>query len=300
VSHDLFLRSAPVLLAALAPHTRRIALGTCVLNPYSAHPAEIAMTAATLQEVTGGRFRLGLAAGAEAFLGWAGIPRPAPLARTRAAVIAIRTLLEGGRPRDTAGAGPGWEDGAYLRVPAAPTPIYLGAMSPRMLALAGEIANGALPLLFPPEHYPVAAAHIDEGLRTAGRDVSTFDLPACIWCSIDEDGARARRAIAEKIAYYGPSFSPYLLARAGLSVSDFDEIEAAMRAGDEDGAAAKVTPRMLTLGIAGAAEEVRARCEGLLAMGARHLSFGPPLGPDPVRAVEVLARDVVPALRSRA
>ncbi len=74
---------------------RTIALGTCVLNPYSVHPAEIAMIAATLQELSGGRFLLGLAAGADDFLGWAGITRDAPLARTREAVVAIRALCSG-------------------------------------------------------------------------------------------------------------------------------------------------------------------------------------------------------------
>ncbi|HET7036011.1 MAG TPA: LLM class flavin-dependent oxidoreductase, partial [Thermomicrobiaceae bacterium] len=54
VSHDLFLRSAPAILAAAAQATERIALGTCVLNPYTLHPAEIAMTAATLDELSGG------------------------------------------------------------------------------------------------------------------------------------------------------------------------------------------------------------------------------------------------------
>ena len=95
VSNDLFFRSAPVLLAAAATATSEIALGTCILNPYSIHPAEIAMTAATLQELSGGRFLLGLAAGADDFLGWAGIAREAPLARTREAVVAIRALCSG-------------------------------------------------------------------------------------------------------------------------------------------------------------------------------------------------------------
>ena len=84
VSNDLFFRSAPVLLSAAAVATRTISLGTCVLNPYSVHPAEIAMTAVTLQELSDGRFVLGLAAGAEDFLGWAGITRDAPLSRTPA------------------------------------------------------------------------------------------------------------------------------------------------------------------------------------------------------------------------
>ncbi len=99
VSHDLFFRAAPVLLAAAAVATSTIRLGTCVLNPYSAHPAEIAMTAMTLQELTQGRFLLGLAAGAEDFLTWAGIERVAPLRRTEAAVHAVRRALPGRGPR---------------------------------------------------------------------------------------------------------------------------------------------------------------------------------------------------------
>src|SRR3954469_24268502 len=70
VSHDLFLRSSPVILTAVALATERIELGTCILNPYSLHPAEIAMSAATLDEVSGGRFNLGLGAGAAEFLKW--------------------------------------------------------------------------------------------------------------------------------------------------------------------------------------------------------------------------------------
>lgn len=191
VSHDLFLRSAPVLLAVLARETTRIGIGSCVFNPYSAHPAELAMTAATLQEVSGGRFRLGLAAGDATFLGWAGIRRPRPLARTREALLAVRALLEGGRPAESDGAGPGWRPEGWLRGGPAPTPIHLGAMSPRML----ELADGALALLFPPEHYPVAAGHVRAGLARAAatrprstcppacgaRSTSTTSAPASPW-----------------------------------------------------------------------------------------------------------------------
>src|SRR3954452_24574908 len=70
VSHDLFLRSAPVILTAIANATQRIQIGTCILNPYTIHPSEIAMFAATLDEISGGRFNLGIAAGAGEFLKW--------------------------------------------------------------------------------------------------------------------------------------------------------------------------------------------------------------------------------------
>jgi 5,10-methylenetetrahydromethanopterin reductase len=290
VSHDLFLRSAPVALAVLAERTSRIRLGVGILNPYSVHPAEIAMTAATLQEVSAGRFLLGLSAGAEEFLSWAGIPRPQPLTRTRRAVTDIRALLAGQRPG-------GWPAAAHLRLPTRPTPIYVGGMSPRMLAMAGECADGALALLYPPEHYPTAAAQVLAGVERAGRDPSDVDVPACVWVSVAEDPAAARAALADKIAYYGPSFAPYLLARAGLSTRDFEPVRAALAAGGPRRAREMVTGTMLALGIAGDAEQVVDRCMGLVRAGARHVSFGPPLGPDLLTAVDILGRHVLPALR---
>ena len=84
VSNDLFLRSAPVILQAVAHATQRIEVGTGILNPYTIHPAEIAMLAATMDEATGNRFNLGLAAGAGEFLKWVGIETAQPLAASRA------------------------------------------------------------------------------------------------------------------------------------------------------------------------------------------------------------------------
>lgn len=296
VSHDLFLRSAPVLLALVARETSHIGIGSCVLNPYSAHPAELAMTAATLQEVSGGRFRLGVAAGDAGFLGWAGIERHRPLERVREAVVAVRALLDGGRPAEVVGAGEGWRPDGWLRSGPAPTPIYLGAMSPRMLRLAGALADGALALLFPPEHYPVAAGLVREGAAAAGRDPGELDLPACVWCSVDPDPERARLALAAKLAYYGQGISPFLLERAGLRAGDFEPLAAALRSGGVAAAAPLVTPAMLGLGVVGGPGEVLARCRWLRDQGATHVSFGPPLGPDPLAAVETLGREVLPRL----
>ena len=297
VSDDLFLRSAPVLVTAAACRTTRIGLGIGIMNPYSVHPSELAMLAATLQEMSGGRFLLGVAAGAEEFLGWAGIPRPLPLTRTREAVRSVRALTRGDRPADVPGAGDDWTTDAHLRFPlATPAPVYVGAMSPKMLAMAGAEADGVLPLLYPPEHFPVARDMVHEGALAAGRDPAGVDVAAAFWVSVDDDPARAERALAEKIAYYGASFSPYLLARAGLTVEDFADIQTALAAGEPDKATDLVTPAMLQLGIAGDADEVVRRCRWLQGQGATHLSFGPPLGPDPVAAVTVLGEQVLPRL----
>lgn len=298
ISNDLFLRSAPVLVGVLARATSRIRIGIGVLNPFSMHPAEIAMMAATLQEASGGRFLLGLGAGADEFLGWAGIARASFLTSLRAAVVAIRALLEGRRPAEVPGAGAGWRPQAYLRTGAASTPIYLGGMGPRMLELAGEVADGALPLLFPPEYFVTAAAQVAVGLRRAGREPASIDLAACIWCSVSEDAEAGRRALAAKLAYYGASFSPTLLARAGLSLDDFRPIQAAMSSGEVERAIDLVTPAMLRLGVAGGVDQLVSRCQGLIDAGATHLSFGPPIGPDVVESVRLIGMQALPRLRA--
>ncbi len=98
VSNDLFWRSAPVLLAAAAGATSRIGLGVGVFNPVSMHVSEIAMAAASLHEVSNGRFTLGIGAGADEFLQWAGVAAGTPVARTRRALIELRALLSGVPP----------------------------------------------------------------------------------------------------------------------------------------------------------------------------------------------------------
>lgn len=302
VSHDLTLRAAPVMVAAAAHRTRGIHLGVGIMNPYSIHPSELAMTAATLQEVTDGRFLMGLGAGAERFLAWAGLRRDEPLARTAEAVRAVRTLLAGGRPVDVGGTGAGWTGEAHLRIAPLPDPppLYLGVMGPRMLRLAAAEGDGALPLLLPPEHWATVRREVAAGLAAAGRAPEGLDLAACVWVAVDDDADRARRLLAGKLAYYGPSLAPSSLALVGVVPEDFRPAAAALAAGDPEAAVALVTDDMLRVGIAGGTADVAARAGALIDAGARHVSFGPPLGPDPVAAVTLLGRRVLPELRARA
>jgi 5,10-methylenetetrahydromethanopterin reductase len=305
VSHDLFLRSAPVLLAAAATATRRVMLGVGVLNPYSAHPVELAMHATTLQELSGGRAMLGVAAGAAGFLELAGINQCQPLQRSRQTLLACRALLDGVTPAEIEGTGL-WGTGTsgtgarLLSPPAQRVPIYLGAMSPKMLMLGGELADGVLALLFPPEHYPVARTHITRGRDQAYRPSDAVDIPACVWVSVAEDREAAESALARKLVYYGPEFAPYLLSRVGLAREDFAPAAAAQQKGETVEAVGLITPAMLSLGIAGTPEDVVNRCVPLIEQGATHISFGPPLGPDPLTAVDLLGQRVIPRLRATA
>lgn len=298
VSNDLFLRSGPIILAAIAWATRRIHMGTGILNPYTIHPAELAMLAATMDELSGCRFNLGLAAGAGDFLAWVGLEQERPLTMMWETIEAVRGLLRGERVA-IQGRILRWGPEAYLRfTPPRVTPIYLGAMSPRMLALAGELADGALPLLFPPEHYFTARELIERGRARRPATLAALDLAACIWVSLADDRDAARRALAEKVAYYGHALSPLILERLGLTREDFAPIERAiMVERDLDKACGLVDERMLRIGVAGTAEEVVDRLRPLVEAGVDHVSFGPPLGPDPIAAVRLLGEKVIPALR---
>jgi 5,10-methylenetetrahydromethanopterin reductase len=213
-------------------------------------------------------------------------------------VHAVRHLLDGGRGTPDGAFLRGWTSEAYLRIPGRRLPIYVGAMGPRMLRAIGEVADGGLPLLFPPEHYETVVRYVREGAARAGRSIDELDLAACVWCSISPDRAAAEAALADKVAYYGHALGDLILDRLGLRREDFAPIEAALQR-DRDPARARslVTPQMLRIGIVGTAADAIERLEGLVAMGARHLSFGPPLGPDPLAAIEALGSDVLPPFR---
>lgn len=298
VSHDLFLRSAWVILSAVAQATTRIRIGTGIVNPYTAGLGEIAMGALTLDELSGGRFNLGIGAGAADFLGWVGIAQDAPLTAMRESLAVLRRLLAGERAAYDGRFVRGWTGDAYMRVPARPVPIYVGAMSPRMLELIGEAADGGLPLLFPPEHYANVQPVVAAGAARAGRAMEQIDLAACIWCSVSADRDAALDALREKVAYYGHALSPTIYAQLGVPAEAFAPIRhAVVVEGDMRKGMRMVTDEMLRIGVVGSARDVIARLERLAALGARHFSFGPPLGPDPVAAVEMLGREVIPYFR---
>ncbi len=300
VSDDLFLRSVWIVLAAAARTTSRIQLGTCIVNPYTQHPAEIAMAAATLDELSRGRALLGISSGADDFLGWVGIRAEHPVTAISETIGALRRLFDGHRLHPAGGFIGAWTSEAYLRFATRRIPIYVGAMSPRMLALIGSDADGGLPLLFPPEGFAEALGYIRHGAATAARDVSEVDVAACIWCSVSADRRAAERALREKVAYYGHALSARILEHLGVARAEFEPIQRAMMVDrDPERAMAMVTPKMLRIGVVGTAEDLIPRLEGLVALGARHLSFGPPLGPDPFEAIDVLGRQVLPRFAER-
>ena len=290
VSNDLFLRSGGVVLTAVALKTYRIQVGSCVLNPYTMNAAEIAMLAATLDEASNGRFLLGISAGAAEFLGWIGLRHGKPLTATREAVVAIRQLL-GNRSARCEGEFLSWGGEAYMRFPVErQVPIYIGAMGPQD---AGDGRRGrrwsACPCSFPRSATTRRESRWTGDWHHETSQIRTLISPPA--SGSPRPGTVPPRAgfWRRKVAYYGSAMNETLLADLGLSRSDFEPVSRALvEERDEARAIDLVTDDMLRIGVVGEASEIIERLEPLVAAGATHLSFGPPLGPDFGEAINIL------------
>lgn len=296
---DLFQRDAWVVLTAVAAATRRIRVGTCIANPFSSSPVEIAMRAASLQEFSEGRFVLGIGPGDPPVLEWAGLRRRRPLSGLREAVDLLRRLLRGEAAAFDGAVFRGWTDRAQLafRVPSVPIPIYIGGQGPKVLEYMGEAGDGGLPIVFPAETIDAVAERVRAGAARAGRSLDDFDLAACVWWSIDETPAQAQEALRPLIAYYGPSLREETLRPIGLSPADFNAIRAALQAGEMRRAQSLVSPEMFRLAIAGDPEQLTERVRWLAGRGATQINIGPPLGLDKERALRLTAERVIARCR---
>jgi F420-dependent oxidoreductase-like protein len=201
---------AATVLAWLAAQTGTIALGSAIFQIPARSPAMTAMTAATLDQLSGGRFRLGLGlSGPQVAEGWYGQRYGRPLARTRDYLSVVRLALERKRVAYQGATlqlplpdGPG----KALKLTIAPVqqrlPIYLAAMGPRNLALAGELADGWLGFMYAPEHAAGFREHLEQGAARAGRDLDGFDVAPTVQVHVADDVEAARDAMRPFLALY--------------------------------------------------------------------------------------------------
>jgi 5,10-methylenetetrahydromethanopterin reductase len=285
--HDLMKRDAWVTLAAVAAATHKIHIGTCIVNPFTTSPAEIAMHAATLQELSEGRFVLGIGPGDPPYQDWVGVRPTKPRTGLAEAVHLLRALFNGTEV-SFAGQHFAWRN-AKLRmpIPPVPIPIYIGGQGPRVLELMGELGDGALPIVFPPETIDHVQAHIHRGMARSAlvKRHLPFDLAACVWWSIAPTQAAAEDALRYLIAYYGPSLRAETLAPIGLQPSDFAAVRDAWRNGDMDRAMRLVQENMFQLAIYGAPQDMVAKVRWLQSKGVTQINIGPPLGPNREQAL---------------
>jgi F420-dependent oxidoreductase-like protein len=203
----------PTVLSWIGALTERIHLGAAVMQIPARTPAMTAMTAATLDTLSGGRFRLGLGvSGPQVSEGWHGVPFAAPLGRTREYVDIVRMALR----RETVSYdgkhftlplpdGPGKALKLTVHPPGPHVPLYLAAVGPANLRLTGEVADGWHAIFFSPEHSGDLVASVVEGRRAAGHvddPLAGFDIAPSVPVVIDDDVEAAADAIRPYAALY--------------------------------------------------------------------------------------------------
>jgi F420-dependent oxidoreductase-like protein len=197
---------AATVLAFVAAQTERIGIGSAIFQIPARTPAMTAMTAATLDSLSGGRFRLGLGvSGPQVSEGWYGVRFAKPLARTSEYVAVVRQALSRQPLRHD---GEFWTlplpdgPGKALRLTAHPVrehiPLYLASVGPKNLELTGEVADGWLGIFFAPEHAAESLDHVRAGRAKAGKDMSGFDVVPTVPVVFGDD----LDACAEPLCHY--------------------------------------------------------------------------------------------------
>ncbi|MDT7709848.1 MAG: hypothetical protein QOG20_5455 [Pseudonocardiales bacterium] len=252
---------APSTLGYLAARTERLLLGSGIIQIGTRTPVAIAQAALTLADMSGGRFLLGLGpSGPQVIEGLHGVPFAKPLTRMRETVAVVRQAMAGEKVA---------YDGSTVRIPlpggegrpmglsTTPNPdipIYLATMSPKMLALTGEVADGWLGTSFVPEGSAAYFTHLDAGLAASGR--TRKDLDVCEGAEVafaaDEDELRSmvagrRKELAFSLGGMGSASTNFY--NDAYSRQGWAEVAAAVRerwqGGDRDGAAGLVTDEMV-------------------------------------------------------
>jgi F420-dependent oxidoreductase-like protein len=253
---------APSALGYYAARTDRMLLGSGVMQVGTRTPVSVAQTAITLSNLSGGRFLLGLgASGPQVMEGLHGVPFARPLARMRETVEIVRRVLDGGKLSYSGTEFtiplPGG-DAVPMRLSAQAehtVPVYLAALSPAMLRLTGEVADGWLGTSFVPEGAADAYfAHLDEGLARSGRRRGELDVcqGAEVAFAPDEDALAAmvagrKKELAFSLGGMGSASTNFY--NNAYSRQGWAEVAAEVRerwqAGDRDGAAGLVTDEMV-------------------------------------------------------
>ncbi|NUR83087.1 MAG: LLM class flavin-dependent oxidoreductase [Nonomuraea sp.] len=246
VADHYFHRDAAAALALMATATERVTLGTAVVSPLLRHPALLASMTATLNEISGDRFVLGVGAGGYEFASELGLKARSPLGLTRESVEIVKQLQRG-RADFT---GQTFTTTGQLRFESAQTPIYLAGRGPKMLALAGEIGDGVIT-------HGLSANHIAYVKQRAG----AIKVVLMLDVQLDADQQKARDELRPRcLAMAGGAYADELIEVYGLDRPDVERLRTAIRAGDRD--PRNVTDQMVdAFCIAGPPEHVAERLE---------------------------------------
>jgi probable F420-dependent oxidoreductase len=251
-----------VIAAAVAGVTTRLRIGTAVVPIYTRTPSVFAAAAGSVAQLAPGRFVLGLGASSETIVqAWGGVPFARPLATVREGVDVIRRMLAGERVTYE---GTRYRTRGFRLVspPPQPVPIYLAALMPPMLELAGAIGDGVILNMMPVEAVPRMLEHVRRGAERAGRDPGALEIVARFQVIVTDDVASARGAVRHMLGpYFATSVYNRFAAWCGFE-REAAEILAGWQAKDRARNLAAVTDDMIDrIAIIGSAAECRRKLE---------------------------------------
>jgi F420-dependent oxidoreductase-like protein len=297
---------AATVLAWIAAHVERAKIASGIFQMPARTPAMTAMTAATLDNISNGRFILGLGiSGPQVVEGWHGQPFDKPLARAREYVEIVRkalareTLTYDGEfyklPRP---GGPGKPLKLIIRPVQERIPIYLAAIGPKNTALAAEMADGWLPTLFAPEHVDVFRPSLEEGAARAGRSVDDLEITPQVSMGIYDDVVHARNFMRPYMALYiggmgsrERNFYNQLVTRYGYGDAAREVQELYLTGRQADAMAAIPDELIDKVALTGPKEKVRDRIDAYRDAGVKTLLVTPAAGSqeDRLRMIRDLA-----------
>jgi probable F420-dependent oxidoreductase len=275
VTHTAGRDSLSVLMAYAAA-TERIKLGTGVLPIYSRTPVASAQTAATIDEYSDRRMVLGLGVSHQVVVeNWYGTKLERPLRAMREYVGVVRAAFRGEDPPESEMFGSRFRFMGYE--PRADLPIYVAALSPKMIRLAAEIADGAMLWLCNPNYIrDVVVPEARAGRERAGKSLEGFDIVAAVPSAVTDDRASVYETMRnDLVTYWSLPFYRAMIDRSGFGddIAGFDE---GIQAGDVDRAKAAISDRFLDdLTAIGSPDEVRAGVERYADAGATSPNIGP-------------------------
>jgi F420-dependent oxidoreductase-like protein len=268
-------------LAWLGARTEHIKLGTAIMQMPGRTPANAAMTAMTLNQLSGGRFLMGLGlSGPQVVEGWHGVGYGKPLTRTREYVAIVRHIFRRESPLTFDGdiyqIPYHGDDATGLGKPLKSTlqadpdiPIYLAAIGPKNVELAAEIADGWLPIFFAPERYDdTFKGSVEAGLARAGKSPADFDIAPTVSVVINDSLDVCYNMLRPMLALYiggmgarGKNFYADLAGRYGFE-AEAAEIQDLYLSGDRGGAMACVPAELIdAVALVGPRDRVRDRLQ---------------------------------------
>jgi len=238
-------RDPAALLPAVAAMTKKIRIGPAVMHIHARTAVETAIYSATLDELSQGRFVLGLGCANVNLAGWHGLQGDHPLTRTEEYITIFRKVIA----REKLNVQGKYYSSKNFRLEFEPyrarVPIILASLGPKMAKLAGRMCEGVMMNMADPGRIKFVASNMEEGAKEAGRDPADLEVVAKVRVSVNEDIEKAKNALKKVVTFY--SLAPHyrdMLTQMGLP-KEVERIQETYKASGFKAAAKTVTDEML-------------------------------------------------------